>query len=144
MNTTTEKTENITDLLLQILAFTEQRKEILTRNIFDRCQPGFIPQDLPTAEFAQCLTDALREHLCRNRLLFCDSSHVRFEANGLLATAPLPDSESHRLLHSNPPQYLTLQIQKLSENLLNNRITAELLAHLKGKLEAEKQNRLSS
>jgi len=136
MNTITEKTENVTELLLQILEFTEQRKEILTRNIFDRYKPEFIPRDLPAAEFAQCLTNALREHLCRNRLLFCDSSHVRFEANGLLEIEPVPDMEAHHLLRNNPTQYLKVQIQKLSENLLNNRIAAELLAHLKSKLEA--------
>jgi hypothetical protein len=136
MNTITEKTENVTELLLQILEFTEQRKEILSRNIFDRYKAGFIPQDLPTAEFAQCLTDALREHLCRNRLLFCDSSHVRFEANGLLEIEPVPDMEAQHLLRNNPTQYLKVQIQKLSENLLNNRLAAELLAHLKSKLEA--------
>ncbi len=136
MNTVTEKTENVTELLLQILEFTEQRKEILARNIFDRYKPEFIPRDLPAAEFAQCLTDALGEHLCRNRLLFCDSSHVRFEANGLLEIEPVPDMEAHHLLRNNPTQYLKVQIQKLSENLLNNRIAAELLAHLKSKLEA--------
>jgi hypothetical protein len=44
--------------------------------------------------------------------------------------------EAHHLLRNNPTQYLKVQIQKLSENLLNNRLAAELLAHLKSKLEA--------
>ncbi|HOK65243.1 MAG TPA: hypothetical protein PK054_04395 [Anaerohalosphaeraceae bacterium] len=136
MDITTAKTENLTELLMQILDFTEQRKEILFRNIFERSNPGFVPQDLPAAEFAHCMTRALCEHLCRNRLLFCDSSHIRFETNGNLKVEPLTDSEAHLLLRNNPPLYLQMQIQKLSENLLNNRIAAELLSHIKSKTAA--------
>ncbi|MEJ5259309.1 MAG: hypothetical protein WHS88_03870 [Anaerohalosphaeraceae bacterium] len=133
MDITAVKTDNITELLTQILDFTEQRKEILFRNILDRGNPGFVPQDLPAAEFAQCLTQALCEHLCRNRLLFCDSRHIRFEPNGNLKIEPMTDPEAHRLLTSNPSLYLQSQMQKLSENLLNNRIAAELLAHVRSK-----------
>jgi flagellar basal body rod protein FlgB len=136
MELTTAKTENLTELLTQILEFTEQRKEILFRNILQRSAPGFIPQDLPTAEFASCMTQALCEHLHRNRLLFCDSSHIRFEPNGTLKIQPTADPEAHQLLKENPTRYLQSQIQKLSENLFNNRIAAELLWHIRSKTAA--------
>lgn len=130
------KTENISELLEQILKFTEQRKEILLRNISDRDRPGFVPHDLPSAEFACCITQALLEHLRRNRLLFCDSGHVRFEPNGLLQVESLPDLDAQRLLQKNPPLYLQSQIQKLSENLWNHRVAEELLAHIRNKAAA--------
>lgn len=125
--------ENITEVLTQILAFTERRKEILTRNIVDFRTDDFVPQDLPAGEFARCMTRALAEHLCRNRLLFCDSSHVRFESNGAFSIDPVPDPKALDLLQTDPRQYVQIQIQKLSENMMNNRIAAQLLRQVKNK-----------
>jgi flagellar basal body rod protein FlgB len=124
-------TENILEVLDRILEFTERRKEILSRNIFDCRSVGFIPRDLPSSEFAHCMTRALTEHVCRNRLLFCDTSHVRFESNGKFQTEPVMDEEALELLNKNQSQYMQSQIRKLSENLLNNRIAAELLRQIK-------------
>jgi len=131
MDVASTTTENIAEVLTRILEFTERRKEILTRNIFDFRSLGFVPQDLPSAEFARCMTRALSEHICRNRLLFCDSSHVRFESNGKFRTDPILDTQARDLLNKSPQQYLKSQIQKLSENLLNNRIAEELLRQMK-------------
>ncbi|HPY76516.1 MAG TPA: hypothetical protein PLQ45_01620 [Anaerohalosphaeraceae bacterium] len=131
MDVASTTTENIVEVLDRILEFTERRKEILSRNIFDRRTVGFVPRDLPSAEFAHCITRALTEHLCRKRLLFCDTPHVRFESNGKFQTEPVPDEKAMELLNENQNRYLQCQIRKLSENLLNNRIAAELLRQVK-------------
>lgn len=131
MDVASTTTENITEVLDRILEFTERRKEILSRNIFDCRSVGFVPRDLPSAEFAHCMTRALTEHVCRNRLLFCDTSHVRFESNGKFRTEPVLDEQALDLLNKNQSRYIQCQIQKLSENLLNNRIAAELLRQVK-------------
>lgn len=133
MDVASTTTENITEVLTQILEFTERRKEILTRNIFDYSSAGFVPSDLPSSEFAQCMTRALTEHVCRNRLLFCDTPHVRFESNGVFRTDPIRDPQALNLLNVDPRQYVKNQIRKLSENMLNNRIAAELLRQVKNK-----------
>ena len=133
MDVASTTTENITEVLTRILEFTERRKEVLTRNIFDYRSAGFIPRDLPSNEFAQCMTRALTEHICRNRLLFCDTPHVRFESNGIFMTDAVRDQQALDLLNSDPQKYVKTQIQKLSENMLNNRIAAELLRQVKSK-----------
>ncbi len=125
--------ENITEVLTQILEFTEQRKEILTQNIIECRAAGFIPRDLPAGEFAHCMTRALAEHVCRNRLLFCDTPHVRFETNGAFSVEPVADRKALELLRNDPKNYVKKQVQKLSENTMNNRIAAQLLQQVKKK-----------
>lgn len=132
MDVAATTTENINEVLNCILEFTERRKEVLSRNIFDFRVIGFVPMDLPSAEFAQCMTRALTEYFCRNRLLFCDTSHVQFGPNGKFRTDPVPDEQAMDLLNKNQSQYIQNQIRKLSENLLNNRIAAELIRQIKG------------
>ena len=131
MDVASTTTENIAEVLTRILEFTEQRKEVLTRNIFDFHDGDFVPRDLPSVEFARCMTRALTEHVCRNRLLFCDTDHVRFETNGKFKTEPVIDHQALELLNICPKQYVQSQIQKLSENMLNNRIAEELLRQTK-------------
>ena len=98
MDVALKTTENIAEVLTRILEFTDRRKEILTRNIFDFRNINFIPQDLPSTEFAHCMTRALTEHICRNRLLFCDTNHVQFESDGKFKTDPVMDRQALNLL----------------------------------------------
>lgn len=121
--------DNITEVLIRIIDFTEKRRDILTRNIFDCHQQGFLPQDLPEAEFAHQMTQAISEHMRSNRLIFCDSDHIHFGAGRSFEITPVLDADSQKLLQRNLKDYLKHQIQKLSENLLNNRIATELLRH---------------
>jgi len=129
MKTEPEIIDNITELLLRIIDYTERRRDVLTRNIFDYREDNYCPQDLPEAEFAQRMTEAVSEHVRSERLLFCDSAHIQFHNGGSFDIQPVPDAKAKDLLGSNVHDYLKLQIQKLSENLMNNRIAAELLRH---------------
>ncbi len=121
--------DNVTDVLVRIIDYTERRRDVLTRNIFDYCQDGFCPQDLPEAEFAERMTEAISEHMRSERLLFCDSEHIEFRDGGSFVIHPVVDHAAGELLRSSVSDYLRSQIQKLSENLMNNRIAAELLRH---------------
>lgn len=127
MKLTTIHTDNITEILMRIIEFTDRRREVLTRNLFDYKSDDFRPKDLAVSEFAECMTEAVSEHLQSRRLLMCDKANVSFGEEGTFNTCEIVDSESEALLQSNTKQYLQTQINKLSENLMNNRIAVELL-----------------
>ena len=129
MKPCTQRVDNITEVLLRIIDYTERRRDVLTRNIFDYRRDNYYPQDMPESEFARRMTEAVSEHIRSERLMFCDSDHIRFHGGGVFEIQPVPDTAAKDLLHSNIRDYLKLQIQKLSENLMNNRIAAELLRH---------------
>jgi hypothetical protein len=120
-------TDNLTELLSRIIDFTERRKEVLTRNLFDYRNSGFIPKDLPVHEFSDTLTHALAEHIHNKRLLLEDRQNVRFYSNGDFDAEATIDSQSVVLLENNPQAYVQEQIRKLSENLIHNRLAVELL-----------------
>ena len=90
--------DNITEVLTRIVEFTDRRREVLTRNLFDYQSDGFQPKDLPVCEFAECID-----------------------------VDPVIDSKAQNLLKRSTKDYLQMQIHKLSENLMNNRIAVELL-----------------
>jgi flagellar basal body rod protein FlgB len=127
MKVTTVTIDNITEVLTRIIEFTERRREILTRNLFDYKSSDFQPKDLPVCEFAECMTEAVSEHLRSERLLLCDKDNVTFGEEGSFDALPVVDSAARNLLNTDTKQYLQMQIHKLSENLMNNRIAVELL-----------------
>jgi len=127
MKVSTTTIDNITEVLARIIEFTERRREILTRNIFDYKTSDFQPKDLPVCEFAECMTEAVTEHLRSQRLLWCDRDNVIFGEKGSFDALPVVDAEAAHLLNTDTKQYLQMQIHKLSENLMNNRIAVELL-----------------
>lgn len=127
MKVATTTTDNITDILNRIIAFTEMRREVLTRNLFDYKQDDFRPKDLPVGEFSTCMTEAVSEHLHSQRLLLCDRPNVFFGEEGTFEALPTIDAEAEKLLENDTKKYLKYQIHKLSENLMNNRIAEELL-----------------
>lgn len=127
MKTTSLSTDNLTEILTQIIDFTERRRHVLTRNLFAYKNEGFRPHDMPVSEFAGCMTEAVCEHVRSERILVSDREHVRFGEDGCFETVPVVDHKAEKLLFSDLKQYLRLQIHKLSENLMNNRIAVELL-----------------
>ena len=127
MKVTSTTIDNITEILTRIIEFTDRRRDILTRNLFDYNAADFVPKDLPVCEFAECMTEAVSEHLRSRRLLMCDRENVRFGVEGSFDTQPIVDDTAQTLLKTDTKQYLQMQINKLSENLMNNRIAVELL-----------------
>jgi flagellar basal body rod protein FlgB len=127
MNLPTITTDNITEVLLKIIEFTQSRQKILIQNINTMHTAGFTPRDLPVDEFSRLMAQALAEHTCSQRLVLRDSKNVKFGANGGFEVTPVIDEEARMLFEQNRDEYLRCQIIKMLENSLNQRIAADLL-----------------
>lgn len=120
-------TDNITDVLVKIVEFTNTRQKILTRNINYHTEPDFVPQDLEVDEFADIMQFAVDEHLKSKRLALCDSENVKFGANGSFRVQPTVDHKARKMLNINKDKYIEMQVDKIIENKINHRLAAELL-----------------
>jgi hypothetical protein len=120
-------TDNITELLLKIIEFTQARQKILIQNINAMHAGGFVPKDLPVDEFSNLLHLALVEHVQNHRLVLFDGVNVKFGSNGSFKAAAIVDEQAKQLLEENLDEYLRGQISKLLENSLNQRIATEML-----------------
>ena len=127
MNLPATITDNLTELLSKIIEFTRNRHKILIHNINQMHSAGFIPKDMPVDEFSKLMQLALSEYAQNHRLVFIDSQNVKFEANGRFSALPVIDNQAKTLLERDRDEYLHLQIDKLLENSLNQRIAAQLL-----------------
>ena len=127
MNLPSLTTDNITEVLVKIIEFTHTRQKILMRNINNIHNPVYVPKDLAVDEFSDLLNNAINEHIQNQRLVLCDSENIKFGISGNVEAEPITDKYSKELLGENPDEYLELQINKLLENSLNQRVAAELL-----------------
>ena len=119
--------DNLSELLVKIVQFTERRRDVLYENIHNTRTPGFTPHDMPVPEFVQILNEAIAEHLQHQRLLFCDTENIQFGKNSVMAITPIPDDPGKALLQTDRDQYMELQVGKLLENSLNRKVAKELL-----------------
>jgi hypothetical protein len=131
MNLPLTITDNLTEILFKIMEFTRNRHKILIRNINLMHSPGFTPRDMPVNEFSKLLQLALGEYARTRRLLFIDGQYVKFGSNGRFSALPVIDKKAKHLLDCDPDEYLQLQVNKLLENAINQRIAAELLKQKK-------------
>jgi len=127
MNLSSLITDNIAELLVKIVRFTQTRQKILSRNINSVHSFGFVPRDLEVDEFSELLNDAIEEHIRRQRLVLRDTENIKFGVSGSFEVKPVVDEYAKELLEENRDAYLELQISKLLENSLNQRVAAELL-----------------
>ncbi len=125
-------TDNITELLVKIIEFTQTRQKILTENINDIHNPGFVPKDLAVGEFSDLLNNAINEHIQNQRLVLCDTESIKFGVSGSFEVKPVTDEYAKELLEEDRNEYIELQINKLLENSLNQRVAAELLRQKQG------------
>jgi len=132
MNLPSLITDNITELLVKIIEFTHTRQKILTQNINNVRGLGFVPKDLTVDEFSDSLNNAIDEHIENQRLVLRDTENIKFGIRGSLEVKPVVDKYAKELLEENPDEYLELQINKLLENSLNQRVAAELLRQKQG------------
>jgi flagellar basal body rod protein FlgB len=119
--------DNISEVLVKILQFTDLRRRVLHGNMRSIDVPGFTPQDLPVREFADVLNEALAEHLQSHRLLFRDTAAIQFGSHNAMHIQPQADAHASALLRSDRDEYMELQINKLMENALNRKVAEELL-----------------
>lgn len=127
MNLSSLITDNIAELLVRIIEFTHTRQKILVRNIYGIHSPGFIAEDLLVDEFCELMNDAIGEHIQNRRLVLRDTENIKFGPSGSFEIKPVIDTYATKLLEKNQQEYLDLQINKLFENSLNQRIAAGLL-----------------
>ena len=127
MNLTSLITDNITEILIKIVKFTQFRQKILVQNIINIHIPGFVPRDLEVDEFSTVLNNAIDEHVQNRHLLLYDTENIKFCAAGDLELRPIVDEHGERLLEEDRDEYIEWQIDKLWENSLSQKIAAELL-----------------
>lgn len=127
MNISSNTTDNITEVLEKIIEFTDRRDKVLTRNIEEFENEGFVPEDLDVTGFADLMTVAVAEHVTNDRLLLRDNDNIRFGKSGTFETVAVVDTKAAKLLDGDMDQYIEMQINKLSENLVNKRMAMELL-----------------
>ena len=118
-------TDGITELLVNIIEFTNIRQKVLHQNINNMHISDYVPQELPIDEFSELLDDAIDEYIHSRHLLLCDSSNIKF--GGGLYVRLVSDRAALSLLEEDRDKYLESQIDKLMENSLNQRLAAELL-----------------
>ncbi|MBN2456783.1 MAG: hypothetical protein JXB29_09665 [Sedimentisphaerales bacterium] len=127
MNLPSTAIDNIAELLLTIIQFTQARQKVLSRNINDIDKLGFVPMDLAVDEFSELLHMAINEHTQSQRLLLVDTDHIKFGESGSLDVKPVQDEDAMELFEHNRDEYFEQQISKLMENSLNQRVATELL-----------------
>lgn len=132
MNAPVMITDNITELLVKIIRFTETRQKILTGNINNMRNPDYEPKDLDVNKFSQLLNYAIDEHTQNNRLVLCDTDTIKFGKGGSFEVRPVFDRYARELLDKNPDEYLEHQINKLLENALNQKVAETLLRQKEG------------
>ena len=132
MNSPSMVTDNIAELLIKIIEFTEIRQKVLTQNINNLHNPDFVPKDLSVDEFSELMNIAINEHSRNGRLLLRDSKNFKFGVAGSFKVEEVIDTNAEELMAANRDEYLEEQINKLLENSLNQRIAVELLRQKQG------------
>lgn len=127
MNLTSLINDNISEILTLLIEFTQARQKILIQNITKSHIPGFIPKELDVNEFSNLLNFAIDEHMRTNRLVFYDTENIKFRSDGDFYFISIEDESSKVLIENSVDEYFKLQIKKLWENSLNQKIAAKLL-----------------
>lgn len=132
MNLAAMITDNITEILVKIIEFTQARQKILIKNIINIRNLGFVPLELEVNEFSCLLNRAIEEHVQNERLVLQDTKNIKFGHSGGFEVKPVVDEHSKKLLKEDRNEYIDLQIKKLVENMFNQRVAAELLKKKQG------------
>ena len=132
MNISSVVTDNITEVLVKIIKFTDTRQKIIAMNMDNSHTAGYIPKDLDVDGFSELINDAVNEHVLNNRLLLRDSESIKFGVNGEFEASAITDYNSLALLEKDRNEYIEAQIDKMLENSLNKRIANELLKQKQG------------
>lgn len=129
MNLISLTTDNISEILNLMIEFTQVRQKLLIQNITNMHFPGYVPKDVEVEEFSSMLNCAIDEHIRTKRLVLCDTKNIKFGFNGDFKITPVDDLLSRELIEANIEKYIEMQIDKLWENSLNQKVAAEMLKH---------------
>ena len=125
-------TDNVTEILIKIIEFTQTRQKILTQNIINIHNPSYVPKELEVSKFSSLLNNAIDEHVRNRRLVLRDTENIKFGISGSFEIKPVVDEHAKGLLEENRDGYIELQVNKLWENSLNQKVAAELLRQKQG------------
>jgi hypothetical protein len=131
MNLPATATDNISEVLLKIIEFTQTRQKILIQNINSMHSAGFVPKDLAVDEFSRLMEQAVSEHISNQRLLLQDGANIKFGTGGSFEVIPVVDEDAKSLFEQSRDEFLRCQINKLLENSINQRIAVEMLKQMK-------------
>jgi flagellar basal body rod protein FlgB len=132
MNLMSLITDNVTEILIKIVKFTQTRQKLLIQNIINVRNPGFVPQELEVDEFSDLLNNAIDEHVRNQRLVLCDTENIKFGVSGSIELKPVIDEHGIKLLEEDRDEYIERQIHKLWENSINQKVAAGLLRQKQG------------
>jgi len=132
MNLAALITDNVTEALIKIIEFTQSRQKVLILNVNNSQRKGFVPKDMPVDEFSKLMHEAIDEHAKNQRLLLRDSDNIKFGASGNFEAQAVLDEQALSILQNNRDEFLRLQIDKLLENSINQRIALEILKQKQG------------
>jgi flagellar basal body rod protein FlgB len=132
MNLSSLVRDNITEILIRIVKFTQTRHKILIQNIINIRDPEFVPRELEVNEFSSLLSHAVDEHVRNQRLVLSDTENIKFDTEGRLEIQPVVDELGKKLFKENREEYLERQMNKLWENSLNQKLAAQLLRQKQG------------
>ncbi|MBW8016883.1 MAG: hypothetical protein FVQ82_11900 [Planctomycetes bacterium] len=127
MKITTRQTDNVVEILSMVLEFTDRRAKVLHNNIVNVNTENYRPADLDAVAFADLMGRALSAHLISDRLILVDSEYIKFGPNGTFEAITVTDPHASQLLAADTKQYLKLQMKKISENLMNKKVAAQLI-----------------
>ena len=127
MNLPAIATDNVTELLIKIIEFSQARQKILIKNINLANTKGFVPKDLPAEEFSCILNTALDSHIDNQHLIMQDTVNIKFGTAGHFEVNAIVDKTSVNLLRKNRNIYFELQVKKLFKNSLNQKAAVKLL-----------------
>ena len=125
-------TDNVSELIVTIIKFTQKRHQVLCENLNNIHTQGFVPKDLPVSEFSDVMNLAVAEHVCKERLVLRDTENIKFVSGGNFKVKTIADRYARELLENDPSQYLEFQINKLSENSINQKVAKELFRQKEG------------
>jgi flagellar basal body rod protein FlgB len=132
MNLSVLFTDNVTEILIRIIKFTQTRHKILVQNIINMRNADFVPKELEVNKFSSLLSHAVDEHVLNQRLVLRDTENIKFSGAGRLEVRPVVDEVGRKLFEENREEYIERQMNKLWENSLNQRLAAELLRQKQG------------
>jgi flagellar basal-body rod protein FlgB len=117
-------------VLQQVMAFTQERHEVLANNISNFDTVGYKMQDLPVEEFFGALDAAIAD---RDRggagrpLRMRSTSNLHWDAVGRLHAQPVEIENNNILFHDNNNRFVEKQMSAMAQNALLHNVSAELL-----------------
>jgi len=132
MKLSTLISDNVTEVLLKVIEFTQRRQKVLVANVNNANSADFLPRDLDVEQFCHSINTAIDEHLRSGWLILRDTENIKFGRRGSFEAKAFVDTDAEQLRLQDPQKYLKLQAKKLLENSRDQKMAAGLLREKQG------------